>query len=138
MYVLPPGENGLVNATDALHCEATGKRPAASDDQLSQYADLPYGAPTLTNDKLTDYVNDESFGVNPEDVVRTETPGEGVTIYRDNPASPPRSGPATPRRKTGCSRWTCSATTARARCRPLRGWLLRPPRGDRCHCRRVR
>ena len=83
MYVLPPGENGLVNATDALQFETTGKRPAASDDQLSQYADLLYGAPTLTDDKLTDYFNDESFGVKPEDVVRTETPGEGVTIYRD-------------------------------------------------------
>src|SRR6195952_1135358 len=77
--LLPPGENGLVNATDALQFEATGKRPAASDDQLSQYADLLYGAPTLTNDKLTDYFNDESFGVKPEDVTKTETPGSGVT-----------------------------------------------------------
>src|ERR1700742_656146 len=57
MYVLPPGENGLVNPTDALQFEATGKRPAASDDQLSQYANLLYGAPTLTNAKLTDYFN---------------------------------------------------------------------------------
>ena len=83
MYVLPPGENGLVNAADALQFETTGKRPAASDDQLSQYSNLLYGAPTLTNAKLTDYFNDESFGVKPEDVTRTETPGEGVTIYRD-------------------------------------------------------
>src|SRR3978361_2191483 len=58
MYVLPPGENGLVNAADALQFETTGKRPAASDDQLSQYANLLYGAPTLPNDKLTDYFND--------------------------------------------------------------------------------
>src|SRR6478735_5667604 len=50
MYVLPPGENGLVNAADALQFETTGKRPAASDDQLSQYVNLLYGAPTLTND----------------------------------------------------------------------------------------
>src|SRR3954454_12423234 len=68
MYVLPPGENGLVNAADALQFETTGRRPPASDDQLSQYADLLYGAPTLTDDKLTDYFNDESFGVKPEDV----------------------------------------------------------------------
>src|ERR1700710_3054676 len=59
MYVLPPGENGLVNATDALQFEATGKRPANSDDQLSQYTNLLYGAPTLTDDKLTNYFNDE-------------------------------------------------------------------------------
>src|SRR3954471_19152236 len=83
MYVLPPGENGLVNAADALQFETTGKRPAASDDQLSQYSNLLYGAPTLTNAKLTDYFNDESFGVKPADVTKTETPGPGVTIYRD-------------------------------------------------------
>ncbi len=83
MYVLPPGENGLVNATDALQFEATGKRPAASSDQLPQYANLLYGAPTLTNAGLTQYFNDESFGVKTADVTRTETPGPGVTIYRD-------------------------------------------------------
>ncbi|MBV9832146.1 MAG: penicillin acylase family protein, partial [Marmoricola sp.] len=83
MYVLPPGENGLVNAADALQFETTGKRPAASDDQLSQYANLLYGAPTLTDDKLSQYYNDESFGVKPGDVTRTETPGPGVRIYRD-------------------------------------------------------
>jgi acyl-homoserine lactone acylase PvdQ len=83
MYVLPPGENGLVNATDALEFETTGARPPASDDQLHQYSDLLYGASSLTNSKLTQYFNDESFGVKPEDVTRTETPGDGVTIYRD-------------------------------------------------------
>ncbi len=83
MYILPPGENGLVNATDALKYEADGTRPPNSDDQLQQYSDLLYGSSTLTNDKLTRYFNDESFGVKPGDVTRTETPGEGVTIYRD-------------------------------------------------------
>ena len=28
MYVLPPGENGLVNLVDAVKFEATGARPA--------------------------------------------------------------------------------------------------------------
>src|SRR3954447_19204043 len=74
MYILPPGENGLVNASDALQFETTGQRPAASDDQLMQYSDLIYGAPTLTNDKLPDYFNDESFGVRPSEVTKTETP----------------------------------------------------------------
>ena len=54
MYVLPPGENGLVNATDALQFEATGKRPANSDDQLAQYSNLLYGYHDLTNAKLID------------------------------------------------------------------------------------
>ncbi|HEY3528075.1 MAG TPA: penicillin acylase family protein [Nocardioides sp.] len=82
-YVLPPGENGLVNATDALAFETTQRRPPNSQDQLGQYADLLYGYPRLTNAKLGTYFNDESFGVRPQDVTRTETPGDGVTIYRD-------------------------------------------------------
>ena len=68
MYVLPPGENGLVNAADALKYEADGTRPPNSDDQLQQYSDLLYGSPSLTNGKLSQYFNDESFGVKPEDV----------------------------------------------------------------------
>ncbi len=88
MYVLPPGENGLVNATDALQFEATGKRPANSDDQLSQYSNLLYGYHDLTNAKLSTYYNDESFGVKPGDVTRTESPGDGATIYRDTKDMP--------------------------------------------------
>ncbi len=82
-YVLPPGENGLVNATDALAFETTQQRPANSQDQLGQYSGLLYGYPTLTDATLGTYFNDESFGVRPADVTRTETPGDGVTIYRD-------------------------------------------------------
>ena len=88
MYVLPPGENGLVNVADALKFEATGARPANSDDQLAQYSNLLYGAPSLTNAKLTDYFNDESFGVKAADVTRTEKPAAGVTILRDKKDMP--------------------------------------------------
>jgi acyl-homoserine lactone acylase PvdQ len=83
MSILPPGENGLVNATDALQFELLGTRPAASQDQLGKYANLLYGYPTLTDATLDKYYNDESFGVRPEDVTRTERPTAGVTIYRD-------------------------------------------------------
>jgi acyl-homoserine lactone acylase PvdQ len=82
-YVLPPGENGLVNLTQALAFETTGQRPANSDDQLGQYSNLLYGYPSLTNAKLGTYFNDESFGVRPADITRTEHPEAGVTIYRD-------------------------------------------------------
>jgi acyl-homoserine lactone acylase PvdQ len=82
-YVLPPGENGLVNATDALAFETTQQRPASSQDQLGQYSGLLYGYPHLTNATLGRYFNDESFGVRPRDITRTETPENGVTIYRD-------------------------------------------------------
>jgi acyl-homoserine lactone acylase PvdQ len=83
MSILPPGEHGLVNTTDALQFLLLGKRPAASQDQLGKYANLLYGYPSLTDATLGDYFNDESFGVRPEDIVRTEVPTAGVTIYRD-------------------------------------------------------
>jgi acyl-homoserine lactone acylase PvdQ len=83
MSILPPGENGLVNATDALKFELLGQRPAGSDDQLSKYANLLYGYPGLTDSTLSNFYDDESFGVQPADIVRTEQPAAGVTIYRD-------------------------------------------------------
>src|SRR5438067_12414084 len=82
MSILPPGENGLVNAADAVAAQA-GIRPAGSNDQLGKYANLLYGAPTLTDAGLSNYFDDESFGVPAGQVARTETPGPGVTIYRD-------------------------------------------------------
>lgn len=83
MSILPPGQNGLVNAVDLLTFEATKKRPANSDDQLPKYAGLLYGYHSLTNKTLGRYFNDESFGVKPANIKRTETPGPKVTIYRD-------------------------------------------------------
>jgi hypothetical protein len=83
MSILPPGENGLVNPTDALLFETTGQRPAHSQDQLGKYANLLYGYPSLTDSTLGNYFNDESFGVKPADVIKTETPRAGVVIYRD-------------------------------------------------------
>ncbi len=72
--ILPPGENGLVNATDAAQFEANGTRPPNSQDQLGKYANLLYGYPKLTDATLGKYYDDESFGVKPADITRTETP----------------------------------------------------------------
>jgi acyl-homoserine lactone acylase PvdQ len=83
MSILPPGENGLVNAQQALQFELQGTRPANSDDQLSKYADLIYGAPSLTDATLGNYYDDESFGIKPGDIQRTETPRADVVVYRD-------------------------------------------------------
>ncbi|MGN6607175.1 MAG: penicillin acylase family protein [Jatrophihabitans sp.] len=83
MSILPPGENGLVNAVDALLFETTGTRPANSQDQLGKYDTLLHGAPSLTDAGLSSYFDDESFGVRDADVVRTEQPEAGVTVYRD-------------------------------------------------------
>jgi acyl-homoserine lactone acylase PvdQ len=83
MSILPPGENGLVNPTDLAKFELTKTRPAASNDQLGKYTGLIYGSKNLTDAGLSSYYNDESFGVKPTDITRTEKPGTGVTIYRD-------------------------------------------------------
>lgn len=83
--VLPPGANGLVDATALLRFELTGTRPPGSQDQLTQYAALLYGYPKLTDSTLSTYFNRESFGVPPSELVRTERPDPSVPvkIYRD-------------------------------------------------------
>ena len=83
MSILPPGENGLANVADIAKFELTKQRPAASQDQLGKYQNLLYGYNSLTDSTLSNYYNDESFGVPTNGVVRTEAPTAGVTIYRD-------------------------------------------------------
>jgi acyl-homoserine lactone acylase PvdQ len=83
MSILPAGENGLANAADLAKFELTGQRPPASNDQLAPYANLLYASSSVTDATLSNYYNDESFGVPAGGVVRTETPTAGVTIYRD-------------------------------------------------------
>ncbi|HKC26849.1 MAG TPA: penicillin acylase family protein [Jatrophihabitans sp.] len=83
MSILPPGENGLVNAVDAAKFELTGARPSGSQDQLGKYANLLYSYPSLTDSTLGNYYDDESFGVRSAEVTRTEQPEVGVAIYRD-------------------------------------------------------
>src|SRR5882757_939986 len=62
LSINPPGENGLVNAAQLAQFQATGQRPANSSDQRTQYANLLHGYPTLTDQALPQYYNDESFG----------------------------------------------------------------------------
>ncbi|MCU1596166.1 MAG: Penicillin acylase, partial [Frankiales bacterium] len=85
LSILPPGEHGLYNATDLVAFEAGGSRPAGTVDQKAKYDALIYGAPTLTDATLGSYFNDESFGVKPGQLSRTEVPSSSVpvTIYRD-------------------------------------------------------
>ncbi|MDT4963350.1 MAG: hypothetical protein QOF87_2997 [Pseudonocardiales bacterium] len=83
MSILPPGENGLVNAVDLVNFELLGQRPKNSQDQLGKYQNLLYGSSSVTDSTLGQYFNDESFGVPPAGVVRTELPGPGVQILRD-------------------------------------------------------
>jgi acyl-homoserine lactone acylase PvdQ len=83
--ILPPGENGLVNPTEALSYEATGARPSDENNQLAPYANLLYAPAALTDADLSRYYEDESFGVRPTDISRVEHPSTSVpvVIYRD-------------------------------------------------------
>ncbi|MGE5133353.1 MAG: penicillin acylase family protein [Gemmatimonadota bacterium] len=83
--ILPPGENGLVNAADLAAFETLGTRPAGSQDQLGPYANLLYAGPGLTDAQLPQYYNDESFGVKPADITATVRPDPNVpvVIYYD-------------------------------------------------------
>ncbi|HEV2376073.1 MAG TPA: penicillin acylase family protein [Streptosporangiaceae bacterium] len=83
--ILPAGENGLVNAAELAQFEATGARPAGSQDQLGPYASLLYAGPGLTDAQLPSYYNDESFGVQPANITATVHPNPKipVVIYYD-------------------------------------------------------
>jgi acyl-homoserine lactone acylase PvdQ len=89
MSILPPGENGAVTAAQLATFELNKTRPPHSQDQLAKYENLLYGYPTLTDKTLDKYYDDESFGVRPGDVIRTEAPSSSqfpageVQIVRD-------------------------------------------------------
>jgi acyl-homoserine lactone acylase PvdQ len=84
-YILPAGENGLVNEKQLDRFVEKGIRPPNSQDQLAPYENLEFGYRSLTNSELGDYYLDESFGVKPGQVIRTEHPSPTVpvVIYRD-------------------------------------------------------
>ena len=81
--VLPPGQNGLINAPQLGAFAAGGARPAHSNDQLRMYADLVYATPGISASGLDQFFKDASFGVKPEDVERSYSPRADVTIVRD-------------------------------------------------------
>jgi acyl-homoserine lactone acylase PvdQ len=84
-YILPAGENGLVNLAQFQRFERTGQRPPHSQDQLAPYENLLFGYPSLTDATLGKYYLDESFGVRKGQITRTEHPSPTVpvVIYRD-------------------------------------------------------
>src|SRR5262249_44561675 len=85
MFILPAGGNGLVNPAQLKKFLAKGKRPPHSQDPLSPHENLEFGYPSLTNAALHHYYLDESFGVKPGQIIRTEHPASAVpvVIYRD-------------------------------------------------------
>ncbi|HEY1854794.1 MAG TPA: penicillin acylase family protein, partial [Solirubrobacterales bacterium] len=82
--VLPPGENGLVNASQLL--QARGQEhilPLHFADQQPLYEGLLYASPTLTEAQVPLYFKDATFGVPAGEVESTVEPRPGVTIVRD-------------------------------------------------------
>ncbi|MFC0849234.1 penicillin acylase family protein [Streptomyces noboritoensis] len=87
--ILPPGENGNATLVEILGNKAFGTHPAHSDDQLGKYDALVAGQSTLTDDKLTSFFNDASFGVPGGQVASTSSPRPDVTITRDKATGVP-------------------------------------------------
>jgi len=83
LNILPSGQGKSVNAEEAALFEATGQYPAHFIDQLGMYDSLPTQVDQVTDDNLTSYFKQESFGVDLGSVERTETPKAGVTIQWD-------------------------------------------------------
>ncbi|MFD9235179.1 penicillin acylase family protein [[Kitasatospora] papulosa] len=87
--ILPPGENGNATLVEILGNKAFGTHPAHSDDQIDRYDALVAGHTGLTDQKLTDFFNDASFGVAADQVESTTKPREDVTITRDKKSGVP-------------------------------------------------
>lgn len=89
--VLPPGNNGSATLAQILAFKAFGAKPKHSDDQLGKYADLVDGYTGLSNDSLSSYFNDSSFGVPSDQVASSIRPGDrnDVTIVRDKATGTP-------------------------------------------------
>ena len=81
--ILPPGENGLVNANQAAQFECCGTLPPNSNDQTSMYENLVYATPGLTAAQLPNYYKDATFGAQSQNVQRTYSPTPGCTVQRD-------------------------------------------------------
>jgi acyl-homoserine lactone acylase PvdQ len=95
--VVPPGQDGGVNAAQAAAFEFDGTRPPHQADQQAMYGDLVYAAPGLDSSQILDFFKDASFGAAPGNVEQTYTPDcaivtppspnsgecDDVTIVRD-------------------------------------------------------
>ncbi|MEV2253952.1 penicillin acylase family protein [Streptomyces sp. NPDC050147] len=81
--VLPPGANGNATLAEILAHRVLGTQPKHANDQLGPYDALSSGCPSLTDDKLTEFFNDASFGVPGGQVASVTKPRDDVTITRD-------------------------------------------------------
>jgi acyl-homoserine lactone acylase PvdQ len=82
--ILPPGTNGLVDASQLAAYELNhNTRPPHNDDQLAMYSNLTTAAPSITSAEIPNFYKDATFGVPSGQIGSTESPEPGVTILRD-------------------------------------------------------
>ncbi|HYD50252.1 MAG TPA: penicillin acylase family protein [Terriglobales bacterium] len=82
LNILPPGQDGVLNALEAIQAQA-GQMPPHVLNQLSMYNDLVYNTPGLSEDRIFEFFKDASFGVPEDDIERVYSPIAGVTVIRD-------------------------------------------------------
>ncbi|MEU9113962.1 penicillin acylase family protein [Streptomyces sp. NPDC048483] len=87
--ILPPGATGNATLMQILGNKLFGTHPRHSTDQLGPYGALASGYQSLTDDTLTDFFNDASFGVPGDQVGKVSTPRDDVTITRDKKTGVP-------------------------------------------------
>lgn len=87
--ILPAGQNGHATLPAILLHKAVGTRPEHSADQLEPYDKLLHEYSGLSDEKLSDYFNDASFGVPEDEVESTVSPRSDVTITRDKSTGTP-------------------------------------------------
>ena len=81
--ILPPGTNGSATLAEILAHRVLGVRPPHANDQLGRYDALSSDYPTLTDDALTRFFDDASFGVPEDQVASVVRPRADVRITRD-------------------------------------------------------
>ncbi len=81
--ILPPGQNGLDDLTQAAQFKAAGTYPPHSNDQLGMYSNLTTAVP-ITEAQIPQFYKDATFGVPAGDLASSESPEPGVTIERDS------------------------------------------------------
>ncbi|SHM06115.1 penicillin acylase family protein [Streptomyces yunnanensis] len=87
--ILPPGATGNATLMQILGNKLFGTHPPHTTDQIAPYNALAGGYRSLTDDTLTDFFNDASFGVPKDQVASVSTPRPDVSITRDKKTGVP-------------------------------------------------
>jgi acyl-homoserine lactone acylase PvdQ len=87
--ILPPGQNGNATFADLLAFQLFGLRPAHSSDTKATYENLVWNYQGLTDEQISSFYNDSSFGVPANQVESRISPRSDVTITRDKTTGVP-------------------------------------------------